>query len=104
MDANESLKILKALGEETRIQIFEMLRGGKLCACKILEKFKISQPTLSHHMKILCDSGLVLAEKDWKWTYYSIDCKKMNELLGYLGDTKCNDEKNTDLYQMSGCI
>ncbi|MGN1052420.1 MAG: ArsR/SmtB family transcription factor, partial [Candidatus Scatosoma sp.] len=59
MDANESLKILKALGEETRIKIFGMLRGGKLCACKILEKFNISQPTLSHHMKILCDSGLV---------------------------------------------
>lgn len=95
MDTNESLKILKALGEETRIKIFEMLRGGKLCACKILEKFNISQPTLSHHMKILCDSGLVLAEKDWKWTYYSIDRKKLNELLGYLGDIKCNTEKNT---------
>lgn len=95
MDAEESLKILKALGEETRIRIFETLRGGKLCACKILERFHISQPTLSHHMKILCDSGLVLAEKDWKWTYYSIDCQKLNDLLGYLGDTKCNNEKNT---------
>lgn len=96
MDADESLKILKALGEETRIQIFEMLRGGKLCACKILERFHISQPTLSHHMKILCDSGLVIAEKDWKWTYYSIDCQKLNELLSYLGDTKCTDTNNTD--------
>lgn len=44
MDASEILKILKALGEETRIKIFKMLRGGKLCACKILEKFNISQP------------------------------------------------------------
>ena len=96
MDADESLKILKALGEEPRIQIFEMLRGGKLCACKILERFHVSQPTLSHHMKILCDSGLVIAEKDWKWTYYSIDCQKLNELLAYLGDTKCNDTNNTD--------
>ena len=95
MDAEESVKILKALGEETRIRIFETLRGGKLCACKILERFHISQPTLSHHMKILCDSGLVLAEKDWKWTYYSIACQKLNDLLGYLGDTKCNNEKNT---------
>ena len=96
MDADESLKILKALGEETRIQICEMLRGGKLCACKILEKLHVSQPTLSHHMKILCDSGLVIAEKDWKWTYYSIDCQKLNELLSYLGDTKCTDTNNTD--------
>ena len=95
MDADESLKILKALGEETRIHIFEMLRGGKLCACKILEKLHVSQPTLSHHMKILCDSGLVIAEKDWKWTYYSIDCQKLNELLAYLGDTKSTDTNNT---------
>ena len=95
MDAEESLKILKALGEETRIRIFETLRSGKLCACKILERFHISQPTLSQHMKILCDSGLVLAEKDWKWTYYSIDCRKLNDLLSYLGDTECNNEKNT---------
>ena len=94
MNENESLKILKALGEETRLKIFEMLRGGKSCACKILEKFNISQPTLSHHMKILCDSGLVLAEKDWKWTYYSIDREKLNEFLDYLGDTEGSSEKN----------
>lgn len=95
MQVSEILKILKALGEETRIQIFEALRDGELCACKLLEKFNISQPTLSHHMKILCNSGLVLAKKDWKWTYYSIDCEKLNDFLGYLCDTKCNKEKNT---------
>ncbi|MGN0814653.1 MAG: ArsR/SmtB family transcription factor [Candidatus Coproplasma sp.] len=92
MDASESVKILKALGEETRIRIFEMLRGGKLCACKILEKFNITQPTLSHHMKLLCDCGIVVAEKDWKWTYYSLNCAKLDEFLAYLGDTKCHAE------------
>lgn len=92
MNANERVNILKALGEETRIQIFEMLRGGKLCACKILEKFNITQPTLSHHMKLLCDCGIVIAEKDRKWTYYSINCAKLDELLAYLGDTKCHAE------------
>ncbi|MGN0819546.1 MAG: ArsR/SmtB family transcription factor [Christensenellaceae bacterium] len=93
MQSNEILKIIKALGEETRLQIFEELRGGKLCACKLLERFNISQPTLSHHMRILCESGLVIAKKDWKRTYYSIDCGKLNEVIKYLGDTKCN-EKN----------
>lgn len=92
MDAGESVKILKALGEETRIRIFEMLRGGKLCACKILEKFNITQPTLAHHMKLLCDCGIVIAEKDWKWTYYSLNCAKIDELLAYLGDKKCHAE------------
>lgn len=89
MDALECTKILKALGEDTRIQIFEMLRCGKLCACNILDKFNITQPTLSHHMKILCDSGLVLAEKDWKWTYYSINDAKLQDLLAYLGGEEC---------------
>lgn len=90
MDALECTKILKALGEDARIQIFEMLRNGKLCACKMIEKFDIMQPTFSHHMKILCDCGIVVSEKDWKWTYYSINCDKLNELLTYLGHTKCN--------------
>lgn len=92
MDTKEYLLILKALGEETRLNIFGMLRGGKLCACNILEKLNITQPTLSHHMKILCDSGLVIAEKDWKWTYYSIDDNKLQELLDYL--SCCKGKRN----------
>ena len=93
MTAIESMKICKALGEETRIEIFEMLRGGKMCACKLLEKFDITQPTLSHHMKVLCDCGLVIAEKDWKWTHYSINEEVLAELLAFLGNVK-HDNKN----------
>lgn len=89
MNAAECAKILKALGEDTRIRIFEMLRNGKLCACKMIDNLSITQPTLSHHMKILCDCGIVIAEKDWKWTHYSINCDKLNELLAYLGNTRC---------------
>lgn len=86
MDTKECVKRMKALGDETRIQIFEMLRGGELCACKILERLHITQPTLSHHMKILCDSGLVTAKKDWKWTHYAIDRNALRELSAYFGD------------------
>ena len=93
MEFSEYLEILKALGESTRLHIFEMLRGGTLCACKILEQLNITQPTLSHHMKVLCDCGLVKVEKDWKWTYYTIDCEKLQGLLSFLGDTKCMREK-----------
>lgn len=95
MDYNEYALMLKALGEDTRIKIYEMLRGGTLCACKILDGLNITQPTLSHHMKVLCDCGLVKADKDWKWTYYSIDCEKLQGLLSFLGNTKCRLEKNT---------
>lgn len=65
-------KIFKAFCEENRLQVLEMLREGEKCACVLLEKLQISQSTLSHHMKILCDSGIVTARKEGKWMYYSI--------------------------------
>lgn len=76
--------LCKALGDETRIKIFDMLKGGKLCACKILEEFHCTQPTLSYHMKMLVESGLINVEKQGKWCHYSIDndvYKKLSEFL-----------------------
>jgi len=64
--------IYKALGDRNRLMIVNMLSGGELCACRILEKFALTQPTLSHHMKTLCACGLVKGRKQGKWTYYSI--------------------------------
>jgi ArsR family transcriptional regulator len=64
--------IFKALSDVNRLMIVDMLSERELCACKILEKFNITQPTLSHHMKTLCDCGLVKGRKQGKWTYYSI--------------------------------
>ena len=64
--------ICKALGDSNRLKIVEMLSDGEKCACKLLEEFEITQPTLSHHMKILCDSGIVIGRKEGKWMHYSI--------------------------------
>jgi len=64
---------MKALSDETRVRIFDMISGGELCACRILEEFNITQPTLSYHMKILCDSGLVNGRRDGVWMKYSIN-------------------------------
>jgi len=78
------VELFKALGDTNRLLILEMLCKSERCACKILEKFKITQPTLSHHMKILCDCGIVNKRKDGKWIYYSINvigCKKTIQLL-----------------------
>lgn len=72
--------IFKALGEPIRFGIFEMLKSGKLCACKILEKFEITQPTLSYHMRLLTESGLIIAEKNGKWNYYSVNREKAEEV------------------------
>lgn len=68
----ENTKVFKALGDPKRAMIVDMLSCGELCACNILEKFDMSQSTLSHHMKILCACGLVEGRQEGKWTYYSL--------------------------------
>lgn len=72
MDERKMALIFKAFCDENRIRILKMLTSGEKCACKMLEELNISQPTLSHHMKILCDSGVVLGRKEGKWMHYSI--------------------------------
>jgi ArsR family transcriptional regulator, arsenate/arsenite/antimonite-responsive transcriptional repressor len=61
----------KALSDQNRLDILSMLKDGEICACEILEKLNITQPTLSHHMKILLGVNLVCARKDGKWVHYS---------------------------------
>jgi len=68
----EQLTIMKAFCDENRLRILSMLREGSRCACKILEELQISQSTLSHHMKILCESGVVECWNEGKWTHYRI--------------------------------
>jgi len=76
----EMVCIFKALGDENRIRILKLLRSGEKCACRLLEEMNISQPTLSHHMKILCDTGLINGRKEGKWTHYSICCDGVNRV------------------------
>ena len=83
-------KVFKAFDDINRLQILEMLRESEKCACVLLEDLQISQSTLSHHMKILCDSGIVTGRKEGKWTYYSISkegSRKASELLELLTTT-----------------
>ena len=70
--SKQMAQVFKALGDENRIQIMRLLGTGEKCACKLLEELDISQPTLSHHMKILCDCALVTGRKEGKWMHYSI--------------------------------
>ena len=81
---NENANIAKALSDTSRLLIIEILSCGELCACKILEKFNFSQPTLSHHMKILCDCGLVSGRKEGKWTYYTLNAEVVNNYLSFI--------------------
>jgi ArsR family transcriptional regulator len=78
--------LMKALSDETRVKIFHMLSQGELCACKILEEFNITQPTLSYHMKILSDSGLVNSRRDGIWMKYTINKGNFEILKEFLND------------------
>lgn len=88
---------LKAISDPNRLLIIDYLMGGERCACKILEQLRISQPTLSHHMKILCDNDIVRARKDGKWMHYSLNGDKFDELLGLLETfSKVNKGSSSD--------
>ena len=84
MDTKRMATIFKAFADENRLQILQMLEHEEKCACKILEEMQISQPTLSHHMKILCDSGIVVGRKEGKWMHYSISSEGVESLASYL--------------------
>lgn len=81
--------ICKALSDANRLKIVEMLSDGEKCGCKLLEAFRITQPTLSHHMKILEESGLVKARKDGKWTYYTLSCESLKEFKSFISSLEC---------------
>jgi len=75
----ESVEIFKALSDENRITIFKLLTCGELCVCDILENLNLSQPTVSHHLKVLYQANLIHVEKRGKWKYYSINNEKVIE-------------------------
>ena len=92
MDEMKTALIFKAFCDENRIRILKMLRSGEKCACKLLEELNVTQPTLSHHMKILCDSDVVVGRKEGKWMHYSISsegAKIARDLLQELTSADC---------------
>lgn len=69
------VKVFMAFCDEKRLRILELLRGGEKCACKLLEDLDIGQSSLSYHMKILVESGVVKSRQEGKWTHYTISQK-----------------------------
>ena len=92
----EMVCIFKALGDENRIRILKMLHSGEKCACKLLEELNISQPTLSHHMKLLCEVGIVTGRKEGKWTHYSICCNGVKHIRGLMKELLSVENIPTD--------
>ena len=93
MNYKKTATMFKAFCDENRLQILSLLQSGEKCGCKLLEEMQITQPTLSHHMKVLCDSGVVKGRKEGKWMHYSISEEEMDAVAETLNELKQNMEK-----------
>lgn len=92
----ERAKVFKALCDERRQRILELLHGGEKCACVLIEEMGMPQSSLSYHMKILCESGIVTGREDGKWTHYQISSygsEKAIELLKEITAVKDTDSE-----------
>ena len=86
--ADRMAAVAKALGDPVRLQLVDVLRkhAGKVCVCELVPLFDLSQPTVSHHLKVLRDAGLVGSERRGLWAYYYVDPEAMEELSGWLSN------------------
>ena len=84
VDYNEKASIFKALSDGNRLKIIDILSCGERCACDIQDFFDFTQPTLSHHMKVLADLDLVKIRREGKWNHYSLNMKKYEDILNFM--------------------
>jgi ArsR family transcriptional regulator len=96
-DTMENLIVkLKALCDENRLKMIAILAGRELCACDLVENLDLTQPTISHHLKVLVESGLISCQKRGKWCFYRVNdaqLKSFLEELSRLAGTRKEDIK-----------
>ncbi|TGE35553.1 ArsR family transcriptional regulator [Desulfosporosinus fructosivorans] len=89
----EYVSLFKAISDQTRLKIVDLLSSGEMCACQLLDNFNITQPTLSYHMRILCESGIVTGRRDGAWMYYRINGAVIEAISDFLIEIKSNNEQ-----------
>ncbi len=98
----EIFKVFKALGDARRIALLEAVADNPgICACGLLEAFDMSQSTLSHHMKLLCEAGFVACSKSGKWMHYALCCDGMESIRDFLDSLQSrtgDDNAGCDVY------
>ena len=80
----ERAKVFKALCDERRQRILELLHSGEKCACVLIDEIDMPQSSFSYHMKILCDSGIVKSREEGKWTHYQISKQGSEKAIALL--------------------
>ena len=94
-EAVRMAEIAKALGDPARLQLVDVLRkhAGKVCVCELVPLFDLSQPTVSHHLKVLRRAGIVDSERQGLWAYYFVKPAALEELGAWLGDQSSESEE-----------
>lgn len=101
IDLKRGTELLKALSDETRVRIVHILSCGELCACDIQEYFNLTQPTLSHHLALLVEAGLVTARREGKRAHYSLNGEAF-DVLGEFVQTISAASANCDCKKIKG--
>jgi ArsR family transcriptional regulator, arsenate/arsenite/antimonite-responsive transcriptional repressor len=85
-EAQRMARVARALGDPVRLQLVDVLRknAGKVCVCELVPLFDLAQPTVSHHLKVLREAGLVGSERHGLWAYYFVIPDAMRELSEWL--------------------
>lgn len=96
MNSKQIADTFKALSDEKRIDILQLLQDGEQCACVLLEKLNLTQSGLSYHMKILTNSQIIQSRQEGKWTYYKISEKQCCNLITLLKDIARLNDNNKE--------
>jgi ArsR family transcriptional regulator len=85
-EAERMARVAKALGDSIRMQLVDVLRrnAGQVCVCELVPLFDLSQPTVSHHLKVLREAGIVGSERRGLWAYYYVEPDALSELSKWL--------------------
>lgn len=92
----ERARVFKALCDERRQRILELLHGGEKCACVLIEEMGMPQSSLSYHMKILCESGIVISREEGKWTHYQISRQGSEKAVALLKTITAVEETDAE--------
>jgi len=86
--------VFRALGDPTRLEVFRAIagHGEPICVCDLVARFDVSQPTISHHLKVLREAGLVTFEKRGVWAHYEVDPRGVSAACAGLGSVFCELE------------
>ncbi len=87
-DVSQALRVFRALGDETRLRLVELLRDGEQCVCDLTAELDVGQSLLSFHLKTLKEVGLITDRREGRWVYYSLNPEAVEALARTVGEMK----------------